>query len=399
MSISRKVREQILRASWIRRMFEEGARLREVLGPERVFDFTLGNPMVEPPEGFEQVLVEVASETRPGLHRYMHNAGYPEVRAAVAAHLSEIHHVEFGANHVVMTVGAAGAMNTVLKAILDPGDEVLVMVPFFPEYAFYIDNHGGRVVEVQTDERFHLDLGRIQEAIGPKTRAVIVNTPNNPTGAVYDQESLEGLGRLLAQAELRYGRPVYLISDEPYRAVYYGEGELPSVFSVHPYAVSCTSHSKDLALPGERIGYAAINPDNPAAADLFGAMTFTNRILGYVNAPALMQRVVARLQGWRVEPELYRRRRDLLVTGLREAGLDIDPPDGAFYLFPKTPIPDDVAFVNMLKDRGILVVPGSGFGRPGHIRLSYCVDEETISRSVPVFAEAMADLRAKGLLG
>lgn len=396
MPTSRKITEQISRSSWIRRMFEEGARMKRELGEDEVLDFTLGNPVMEPPPRLQQVLREVVEDPCPGCHRYMPNPGFPDVREAVARHLSEVHGRQLGPDLVVMTVGAAGAMNCVLKAILDPGDEVLVLLPFFPEYAFYVDNHGGRVVEVETDADFRLDLEAVHAALSERTRALIINSPNNPTGRVYDKASLAALGEVLRMAEARHGRPIYLIADEPYRALVYGGLEVPSVFTCHSHSVVCSSHSKDLAVPGERIGFAAINPDNPGAAQLFGAMAFTNRILGFVNAPALMQRVVARLQGVQIDPEVYRGLRDLLVEGLNSVGMQIEPSDGAFYVFPRTPISDDLAFANMLKEQGVLVVPGAGFGRSGHIRISYCVHEETIEKSLPRFARVMEAFGASG---
>ncbi len=394
MPTSNKVAQLIQGSSWIRRMFEEGERLKAIHGKDAVFDFTLGNPVIDPPEGLEEALLEAVRDRRPGAHRYMPNPGFLDVRQAVADHLSRVHQRPLGPERILMTVGAAGAMNITLKAILDPGDEVLVLVPYFPEYAFYVDNHGGVLVPVETRADFDLDLDRVAAALGPRTRAVIINSPNNPTGRIYDAATLRGLGELLQAAEQRHGRPIYLLSDEPYRAIVYAAGPLPSVFAAHRHAVICTSHSKDLAIPGERIGYAAIHPEHPGGAQLFDAMAFANRILGFVNAPALMQRVVARLQETQVDPEVYRRRRDLMIAGLRAAGMEIEPPRGAFYLFPRTPIADDVAFTELLKEELVLVVPGEGFGRAGHIRLSYCVPDETIAASLPAFERVARRLSA-----
>ena len=368
-------------------MFEEGARLRAEHGAENVFDFSLGNPTLEPPPAFTKALRREVADLAPGSHRYMPNPGYPQVRAKVAAHLSEAHGVEVTANHVLMTVGAAGAANCTLKAILDPGDQVVVLAPFFPEYRFYIDNHGGEMVVAETTETFDLDPEAIAELITPKTRAVIVNSPNNPTGRIYSADRLAHLGSVLREAETKHGREIYLISDEPYRKIVY-DVELPSLFAAHHNSVICTSHSKDLGLPGERIGFAAINPACDDDAELFGAMAFTNRILGYVNAPALMQRVIADLQAETIDPALYRRKRDLFLTGLREAGYEVVEPEGAFYLFPKSPIEDDVEFVQVLSKHLVLGVPGLGFARAGHLRLAYCVDDVTIEKALPRFAAA-----------
>ena len=392
MPTAKKIAGQIGNASFIRRMFEEGERLKQQFGAENVFDFTLGNPVMEPPPRMKQVLAQVVDARRPGMHRYMANVGYEPVRQAVAGYLSRIHGCPLTAEHVVMTVGAAGAMNCVLKAILDPGDEVIVLAPFFPEYAFYVDNHGGKLVLVQTDATFRPEAEALRQALTPRTRALIINSPNNPTGKVYDRATLEALAGVLHEAAALTGRPVYLLSDEPHRKLVYDGIEVPSIFEVYPYSVICTSHSKDLALPGERIGYAAINPNHPGAAELFGALAFANRILGYVNAPALMQLVVAQLQEEQVSLELYRRRRDLLVEGLNDAGWPVEAPEGAFYLFPATPIPDDLAFVRALARKNVLTVPGRGFGRPGHVRLCYCIEEDTIRRSIPRFREALAEL-------
>jgi len=392
MPTSRRIKQKMVRHSWIRRMFEEGARLKQALGPDKVFDFTLGNPVVEPPANLGRVLQEVAADDEPGAHRYMHNTGFPWVREAVARQLGEVHGRTFGAEHVVMTCGAAGALNITLKSLLDPGDEVLVLVPFFPEYEFYIDNHAGKMVLVETRADFSIDLDAVRAALTPRTRAMIINSPNNPTGTIYDEATLKGLGELLREAEGSSGRRIYLISDEPYRALVYGDTPPPSIFDVHPHSVLCTSHSKDLALPGERIGFAAIHPDDAEGKHLYSALAFTNRILGFVNAPALMQRVVAKLQGQTVDPGIYRRRRDLLVAGLREAGLEVSPPPGAFYVFPRTPIPDDVEFTNLLKEQAVLVVPGRGFGRPGHVRIAYCIPEHTIKAGVARLAMVMATL-------
>jgi aspartate aminotransferase len=393
MPVAKKIEGFIVAASWIRRMFEEGARLKALHGRDKVFDFSLGNPTLEPPPSFQEALQRAVQEAPLGSHRYMPNPGYVDVRAKVAAHLEATHDRPFTANHILMTVGAAGAVNCTLKAILDPGDEVIVFAPYFPEYRFYIDNHGGTMVVAETTEEFDLDIEALRDVMGERTRAVIINSPNNPTGRVYTAERLAQLGEVLAEAETKFGRPVYLMSDEPYRKIAYGV-EVPSIFTAHHNAVLCTSHSKDLGLPGERIGFAALNPECTGVAALFGAMAFTNRILGFVNAPALMQRVVADLQYDSISAEIYRAKRDVFVTGLREAGYDVVEPEGAFYLYPKSPIADDVEFVHIMAKHLVLAVPGVGFARSGHFRLAYCVDDATIENALPRFAQAMHD--AKG---
>jgi len=286
-----------------------------------------------------------------------------------------------------MTVGAACAINVVLKSILNPGEEVIVLSPYFVEYVFYADNHGGSVRFVETDEQFQPVPAAIDEAIGPKTRAIILNNPNNPTGAVYSRAVFEELAAVLERAEERIGHPIYVISDEPYRKIAYGAEVVPSL-AVFRNAILCTSHSKDLALPGERIGYLAVHPEAADAAELLGAMTFAIRTLGFVNAPALLQRLVADLQRESVDVEQYRQLRDLMYAGLTEAGYACVKPDGAFYMFPRSPIPDDVAFIRLLQEEKVLAVPGSGFGRGGYFRLSYCVDRDLVERAMPALARA-----------
>src|SRR5688572_21568190 len=389
MPVSRRVTESMKGSSWIRRMFEEGARLKAEVGADRVFDFSLGNPVVEPPAEVKRALREALEDPAPGLHRYMPNAGIPQVRAAVAEFLGRDHGVAFTADRVLMCVGAGGGLNVVLKAILDPGDEVVVLAPYFPEYAFYVDNHGGRMVPVDTGPGFLPDPAAVERALTPRTAAVLVNSPNNPTGVVYGQEVLDALGGVLRRHGERTGRVVHLVSDEPYRRILF-DGRVPaSVFRASPSAILVTSHSKDLALPGERIGVVAVGPDAPGAADLMAAFTFANRILGFVNAPALMQRAVARLQGLTVDPAVYQAKRDRLCAALSSMGYAFERPGGAFYLFPRAPGGDDVAFVRRLLDERVLVVPGSGFGTPGHFRISYCVTDREIDGSLEGFRRAI----------
>jgi aspartate aminotransferase len=389
MPVSRRVAESMKGSSWIRRMFEEGARLKAEAGADRVFDFSLGNPVLEPPPEVKQALRAALDDPSPGLHRYMPNAGIPSVRAAVAEFLSGDHGVPFTADRVLMCVGAGGGLNVVLKGILDPGDEVVVLAPFFPEYPFYIDNHGGRMVVVPAGPGFLPDLEAVEGALTPRTAAVLVNSPNNPTGVVYGQEVLDALGALLLRHEGRTGRTVHLLSDEPYRRILFDGRKPASVFRASRGAILVTSHSKDLALPGERIGVVALGPDCPDAAGLMGAFTFANRTLGFVNAPALLQRAVAGLQGRSVDPAIYQAKRDLLCGGLAAMGYAFERPGGAFYLFPKAPGGDDVAFVRRLLEERVLVVPGSGFGTPGHFRISYCVTDREIEGSLPGFEKAL----------
>jgi aspartate aminotransferase len=390
--LSKKIAHSMQSSSWIRRMFEEGARLREKHGADAVHDFSLGNPVLEPPQRVLDALVRAADPGTPGAHRYMPNAGYPEVRAAVARHLAERTGLPLDAKHVVMCVGAGGGLNVVMKTLLDPGDEVILLTPYFVEYDFYVDNHGGVPVHVPTDERFQLDLPAIERAITPKTKALILNSPNNPCGVVYPRAALDALGELLRAASKRVGHAIAIVTDEPYRYISYGV-QVPWVFHSYEHVVLVTSHSKDLALPGERIGYIVFDPRMADAETLAAGATFATRTLGFVNAPAIQQRAVATLQGFTIDPEIYRRKRDLLYGALKDAGYDCVFPEGAFYMFPKTPIPDDVAFVRLLLEELILTVPGTGFGRPGHIRLSYCVEDRTIERAIPGLQRAIRNAR------
>jgi aspartate aminotransferase len=392
MPISRKLREHIGRASWIRRMFEEGRALEARVGPSAVFDFSLGNPILEPPEEFFDALEAAAADRTPGLHRYMTNAGFLDTRQAVADKYALESGMPFGPDHIVMTVGAAGAINTTLKTIVDPGDEVILLSPYFAEYWFYVDNHGGVPVVVPTAPDFDLDLDALGAAIGARTRAVLVNSPNNPTGRVYRHSSIDGLARLLGRKQRELGTAIYVVSDEPYRALVYDDIDVPHVATYWPNTIVCTSHSKDLGLPGERIGHIAVSPTAADAADLVNGMAFAIRTLGFVNAPALMQRVVTHVLDCTVDLDFYRRNRDTLYTHLRGLGFEMQRPEGAFFLFPKTPIPDDVAFVRRLQEHHILTVPGTGFGTPGHIRISYSVERDMLERSLPVWERAARDL-------
>jgi aspartate aminotransferase len=382
MGISRAIAEQMERSSWIRRMFEIGLQLRRERGAENVFDFTLGNPDVEPPEAVIDALRRVVAANCPGSHGYMPNAGYPAVRATIANRLTARSGVLFTADDIVMTNGAAGAINTVLKSILDPGDEVLVLNPYFPEYRFYIENHGGRMVLVETDERFQPDIARIRAAITPRTKALILNSPNNPTGALYSAGLLRELNAAIRE-------PMLVISDEPYRPLTYDGVEPPETLRIVDRAVLAWSWSKAMAVPGERIGYLAIPPRLPEAAALRNACTFANRILGYINAPAIWQWVVGEVPDATVDVRGYQEKRDLLCDALCAMGYDAPRPQGSFYVFPKTPIADDVAFIRLLQEEGILAVPGAGFGRGGYMRLSLTIPRAAIERSLPGFERAI----------
>jgi len=388
MTVSNRIKQALESASWIRRMFEEGAELKARLGADKVMDFTLGNPDLEPPAEFKRELLAAVQDPRPGLHMYMANAGLVPPRQAIAHHLSKVHHLDFKTEDIVLTCGAGGAINIILKALLDPGDEVVVLAPFFPEYLFYVDNHGGTVRVVETDDHFQPDLRRLEQALNPRTRVVIINSPNNPTGQVYEAEALKELGLLLTHHAGRHGRPVYLLADEPYRRIIYDHLSLPSIFAAYPNTLLATSFSKDLSIPGERVGYAAVSPRATGRGEIFAGLVLANRILGFVNAPALMQRVVAGLLEVSVDVGYYARRRDLCSEVLEQAGYDFVKPRGAFYFFPQAPGGDDLALVARLKEENILAVPGRGFGRAGYFRLAFCVPEEVIRRAAPGFARA-----------
>jgi aspartate aminotransferase len=389
MTIAAKVQTFLQRASWIRKMFEEGAQLKARYGAENVFDFSLGNPNLEPPARFKQVLVDMAKAPGPGHHSYMPNIGYPAVRQAVAEFVSSEQGLEITADEVIMTCGAAGALNVILRAILDPGDEVITPAPYFVEYGFYADNHGGILKTVPTKSDFTLDLQAIRAALTPKTKAVLINSPNNPSGQIYSKESLLQLGSLLAEEGRRLNRTLYLVSDEPYRKITFDGVKVPSIFSCYAESMIVTSYSKDLSIPGERIGFLAVNPQVTYKEDLLAGMALANRILGYVNAPALMQRTIQSLQGICVDSAIYEQKRNLLCDGLSECGYEFVKPRGAFYLFPKSPVPDDVAFVKALQEELILTVPGSGFGAPGYFRIAFCVDDDTIRRALPGFERVL----------
>lgn len=387
MPISSKIKSALERGSWIRKMFEEGDRLRAKLGADNVYDLSLGNPFGEPPEEFLEELRKLVNDPTPGMHRYMSNAGFVETREAIAKVLAEDSGMDFRWDNIVMTCGAGGGLNVVLKALLDPGDEVIVFTPFFVEYRSYIDNHAGICREVATNEEFDIDLERLDDAITPKTRAIIINSPNNPTGVVYSSKSLEGLAGLLKKKEEELGIVIYVISDEPYKKLAYDGIEVPNIFKLIDNSIVVTSHSKDLSIPGERIGYAAVSPIAADFREVMDGLTFCNRTMGFVNAPALMQRVVAKLQRVCIDVSDYQEKRDLFYNSLTGMGYQIVKPQGAFYLFPRSPVEDDVTFVREAQKKNILIVPGSGFGTPGYFRISYCVEKRVIENSLQGFRE------------
>jgi aspartate aminotransferase len=391
MAIAHKVRQYMQAASWIRGMFEEGIRLKQQYGAEHVYDFSLGNPIVEPPPEFHEVLHRLVSHPQPGMHRYMPNVGYLETRAAVAAQLTRETGTAFTAEHIVMVVGAAGGLNVVLRTLLDPGDEVMIFSPYFVEYHFYVDNHQGVTRVVPTDAQFNLDLEAIAPALSPRTKVVLINSPNNPSGVVYPAATLQALGELLRARQTAFGTTIYLVSDEPYKKLLYDNSPYPEIYPYYANSIAVTSHAKDLALPGERIGHIAVNPACADRSDLLDGLSFANRTLGFVNAPALMQHVVQHLQGVTIDMRQYERKRALLCDNLAAMGYQFVTPQGGFYLFPRAPIPDDVAFVQTLLQRRILTVPGKGFGTPGYFRIAYCVEDQTIAAALDGFRDALRE--------
>jgi aspartate aminotransferase len=393
MAISTKIQTMMERGSWIRKMFEEGISLRQQFGDENVFDLSLGNPIMEPPPEFFTELRRIADSPEPGLHRYMPNAGYVETRAAVAEQLKEETGLAFDAGDIVMTCGAGGALNVVFKTLLDPGDEVIIFSPFFVEYQFYADNHGGSCRVVPPDENFLPDMEAFRAAFNEHTKAVLINSPNNPSGVLYSAELLSEMAQVIQQKEQELDREIFLLSDEPYRKILFDGLEYPHIFGHHVRSIVATSHSKDLALPGERIGYIAVHPDYDGNSELIDGLVFCNRTLGFVNAPAIMQHIVAKLQSVTVDVDVYRDKRDFLYDSLTQMGYSLVKPQGAFYMFPKSPLEDDVAFVAELQKHNVLVVPGRGFGLPGYFRISYCVDDRTLKGALPGFKAAMESCR------
>ena len=366
-------------------MFEEGNRLKAEFGEEAVFDFSLGNPHLPPPAGFIDRLREIANGPQDTIHRYMPNAGWPDVREKIAQDLRQRDGMEWQGSDVIMTVGAGGALNIFLKAILNPGDEVIVLSPYFVEYVFYIRNHGGEIVECPTKEDFAPDPQALLDCVTEKTRAVIINSPNNPTGRVYTTEEVEIFARALEEASQRQGQPIFLVTDEPYKKVTYDGVTCPEIQSHYSHTVVITSHSKDLGLAGDRIGYMAVSPEIPDRQELVAGATFANRTLGFVNAPSLLQLAVADCQDLAVDTTEYAENRRLLMDHFEAIGLEFVRPDGAFFLFPKSLGMDDVDFVREALKENILVVPGSGFGRKGHFRLSYAVSRKQVENSLPAW--------------
>lgn len=385
--ISKKMQQLVSGNSLIRAMFEEGKELAAKYGKENVYDFSLGNPSVEPPEEVKQAIIDIVNEEAPNyLHGYMSNAGYEDVRLTIAESLNRRFGTDFTEQNIIMTVGAAGGLNVVFKTILEQGDEVITFAPFFVEYRNYVENFGGNLVVVSPDmETFMPNIAEFETKITEKTKAVIINTPNNPTGVVYSEKIIQKLAAVLEKKQEEYGHEIYLVSDEPYRELVYGDVEVPYITKYYANTIVGYSYSKSLSLPGERIGYLTVPNEMADFENVIAALGIATRVLGFVNAPSLQQRVIARCIDAKVDVSVYDKNRKLLVENLRKYGYECASPDGAFYLFVKALEEDDTAFSNRAKKYNLLVVPGSGFGCPGYVRISYCVDYDMIKRSLPFF--------------
>jgi aspartate aminotransferase len=388
------IEASIASASWIRRMFDLATRLIAEHGAANVFDYSIGNPSLEPPTAVLERLSAEADRRDPGLHKYMPSRGYPEVRQRLADWLSKQHGVTFPWPHLLMTCGSASAINTALRALVEPGDGILIMAPWFAEYPFYILHARGTMQTATTTADFDLDPAAIDAAITDRTRVVILNSPNNPTGRMYPDSSIDALIAILRRRNVGRAKPIVLISDDVYRRVVFDGLTVPAVMPKYEHALIASSFSKDLGLAGERIGYLAVHPNFPDAEKVLGGFELCLRTLGFVNAPALFQRVVAAEPEALVDVDVYRRNRDALYAGLTEIGYRVTKPDGTFFMFPDCPIADDEAFARLLVEHRVIAVPGKGFGRPGCLRLSFAVAEEMIPRSLPSFAAAFRAARA-----
>lgn len=388
--IAEKMKGMVANSSAIRAMFEEGNRLAKLYGRENVFDFSLGNPNVEAPQAVKEAILSLVSEEKPlELHGYTNsNAGYEEVRKTVAESLNRRFQTHFSAQNIIMTVGAAGGLNVILKTLINPKEEVIVFAPYFGEYRSYTANVDGVLVEISPDtDNFQPKLNEFAAKITPRTKAVIVNTPNNPTGVIYSEQTIREMARIMDEKQKEYGTEIYLISDEPYRELVFDGTEVPYLTKYYKNTIVAYSYSKSLSLPGERIGYLVIPDEVADSAEMIAAAGVANRILGFVNAPTLLQKVVAKCIDEKTDLTYYNRNRKLLYDGLTECGFTCIRPQGAFYLFMKSPIPDEKVFCEAAKQYNILLVPGSSFGCPGYVRIAYCVAYETIVGALPKFQQ------------
>ena len=390
--VNETMKGYLANSSMIRRMFEAGLELKKKYGEDKVYDFSLGNPDLPPPAEVKSALAAIAEKAdKPFAMGYMPNGGYPVLREKLAARLEvEQNFKGIAGNDLILTCGAAGAINVFFHAVLTPGDEVISPTPYFVEYDFYVANHGGKLVRVPSKEfTFELDLDAMEKAITPNTRAVIINSPNNPTGQIYSREELTKLAEIIKAAEKKYNRVIYVVSDEPYRFLNFDGVEIPSAFDIFEHSVIMGSYSKNLSLPGERLGYITVCPKIEGREELLGALTLCNRILGFVNAPAIGQQLLMACMDSTVDLNIYRERREAMAQVLSDAGVEYTLPRGAFYFFPKSPVEDERVFVDALLKERVLAVPGRGFGKPGYIRLTFCVSKETILNSAESIANAV----------
>ena len=396
MAIAKHTHIALFGTSLIRKMFNEGARMKKEFGVENVFDFSLGNPNIPPPHEFTEAVIKIMKEDIPGKHAYMTNSGYAETRAFVADFLTKEQGITLEKENIIMTCGAGAALNLFFQAILNVGDNVVVSIPNFVVYKTYVENFGGVLKTVKCKDNFQLDLEAIEASINVQTAAVIINSPNNPSGVVYPASQIKALATLLRRKSRELDRQIYLVSDEPYRYIVYDGVEVPPILSAYENSVIISSYSKSLSIPGERIGWAAIHPKAEDANLIIQVMTMSTTGMGYTNAPALMQRAIVEVNGKTIDPEIYREKRDLFANSLRDLGYEFILPQGTFYLFIKAPGGDDMKFVQILQDEKILAVPGSGFNMPGYFRLSYCVENQVIRRAIPGFKKAIDKTLSKG---
>ena len=389
--LSDQIQGMLSGSSAIRKMFEAGIELKKKYGAENVYDFSLGNPDLPAPPSVEEALAKITAEAQaPFAFGYMPNAGYPEMRQAMARRLSKEQNFEVPASRIIGTCGAAGGLNVFFRAVLSAGDEVLCPSPYFVEYGNYAANFGGKLVPVPTKlPDFTLDFAAIEQAVTEKTRAIIVNSPNNPTGQIYSKEELAQLGDLMRRCSEKNNRTIYIVSDEPYRFLNFDHVDIPCIFSVYDASVIVGSFSKSLSLAGERAGYLAVNPQLEHGEDLVSALILTNRILGFINTPAIAQKILIACEDSQVDTEIYHRRRTAMAQVLTDAGISFTMPRGAFYFFPKSPVEDESVFISALLNERVLAVAGKGFGLPGYFRLAFCVSEKTIRDSADSFRRAV----------